>query len=75
MLGDEPVRESKPGSNIVVHLSTRARERVVGNPVRASPFVVGLVLEQLHDEIVGAPGQHLPHRSGLVAGEIGEDGI
>jgi hypothetical protein len=43
--------------------------------VRAAALRVGLVLGEPHLEVLRPAGEHAPHRSGLLAAEVGEDGV
>src|ERR1039457_2308598 len=74
MLGDQIVLEMELGTNIVVDSAT-GREGVIGEPARGSALTCRFMLDKLDLEVLGAPGEHPPHRSGLLAPQICEHRI
>jgi hypothetical protein len=73
--GDQTVVEPERGVNVIVDPVAGGAKRVVGHPVGASGLIVGLVLEEFHLEVLGAAGEHPPHRPGLVTFQVVEDRI
>ena len=72
VVGDQAVGEAKRGVDVVDDRATGLRERVVRAPARRAAIAARLVLEQLDAQVLGAAGQHPPHRARLGAVEIGE---
>ena len=56
----------------VVDDRAAGRERVAGDPVGRAALLVGVVLVQLDLQVLGAAGQHPPHRADVLALEVAE---
>ena len=66
VLGDQPVLEPEAGLDVVDDLPPGAKG-VVRDPVRRPRRLVGVVLGELDVEVLGAPGEHPPHPTDLLA--------
>jgi hypothetical protein len=67
MVGDQPVAEAELGATVVDDVAPGCGERIAGDPVGSAGGLVGVVLDQVDADLLGAGGEHPPHPAHLLA--------